>query len=43
MPPHHRFRHYVNLHRVADKLRRLFVDVAFAPAASMLGLQTVPA
>lgn len=38
MPWHHRFRHYVNLHRTEDKLRRLLRDVRFAPARAVLGL-----
>jgi polysaccharide deacetylase family protein (PEP-CTERM system associated) len=41
MPFHHRFRHYVNLHRLAGKLRRLLVDIPFGPAAALLGIHEV--
>ena len=36
MPWYHRFRHYVNLERVEDKLRSLFCHVPFAPARDVL-------
>jgi polysaccharide deacetylase family protein (PEP-CTERM system associated) len=39
MPWHHRFRHYVNLHRTPAKLARLLRDVRFAPAGQVLGLK----
>lgn len=35
-----RFRHYVNLHSTADKLRRLLRDFHFAPICEVLNLQT---
>lgn len=38
MPPHHRFRHYVNLGRFESKLRELVSQVRFAPAREVLGL-----
>ena len=36
MPWYHRFRHYVNLDQVEDKLRSLFCHVPFAPARDVL-------
>jgi polysaccharide deacetylase family protein (PEP-CTERM system associated) len=38
MPVHHRFRHYVNLDRFAQKLDLLLAAVPFAPAQDVLGL-----
>ncbi len=38
MPWCHRFRHYVNLHRVESKLQCLFAEVTFAPAREVLSL-----
>lgn len=38
MPWHHRFRHYVNLTRMAGKLRGLLERTPFAPASHVLGL-----
>lgn len=38
MPWHHRFRHYVNLARMPDKLRYLLDHTRFAPASQVLGL-----
>jgi polysaccharide deacetylase family protein (PEP-CTERM system associated) len=42
MPWHHRFRHYVNLHRYQRKLARLVRDVRFDRAATVLGLSEDP-
>ena len=39
MPPHHRFRHYVNLAREKAKLETLLGEVRFAPARDVLGLR----
>ena len=36
MPWRHRFRHYVNLHRVESKLRSLLGEIPFAPAREVL-------
>jgi polysaccharide deacetylase family protein (PEP-CTERM system associated) len=41
MPFHHRVRHYVNLHRLADKLRRLLADIPFGPAADLLEVHEI--
>ena len=38
IPPGTRFRHYLNLHSTADKLRRLLRDFEFAPARQVLGV-----
>ncbi len=38
MPWHHRFRHYVNLERMALKLHRLLNQIRFAPARQVLAL-----
>lgn len=39
MPPHHRFRHYVNLHRFESKVETLLSHVKFSPASEVLGLE----
>ncbi|MGH9318285.1 MAG: XrtA system polysaccharide deacetylase [Vicinamibacteria bacterium] len=38
MPAHHRFRHYVNLHRFESKVETLLSRVRFSPASEVLGL-----
>ncbi len=38
MPWHHRFRHYVNLSHMANKLRYLLEHIQFAPASRVLKL-----
>jgi polysaccharide deacetylase family protein (PEP-CTERM system associated) len=39
MPPHHRFRHYVNLDRFESKLEALLGHVRFSPASQILGMR----